>query len=128
MFLLRSVVFFCLGFGPVGWFATTQYGSAGATLAWSVPVGVVVMVSARVVRKLLRKDLTSEIRKEDLLMEKGTVIVSIGKGQMGKVRVSIGGVYADRFAKASDPETRISTGTEIRVIEATEEFVLVEPE
>ena len=128
MFLLRSFVFFCLGFGPVGCFATTQYGSAGATLAWSVPVGVVVMVSARVVRKLLRKDLTSEIRKEDLLMEKGTVIVSIGKGQMGKVRVSIGGVYTDRFAKASDPETTISTGTEIRVIEATEEFVLVEPE
>ena len=128
MFLLRSFVYFCLGFGPVGLFATTQYSTTGATLAWSLPVGVVTMVIARVIRKLLKKDLTSEIRKEDLLMEKGTVIVSIGKGEMGKVRVSIGGIYSDQFAKASDPEATFSVGTEIRVVEATEEFVLVEPE
>ena len=128
MFLLRSFVYFCLGFGPVGWFATSQYHGVAATLAWSVPVGIVVMFSARIVRKLLKKDLSSEISKEDLLMEKGTVTVSIGKGRMGKVRVSIGGIYTDQFAKASDPNATIGTGTEIRVVEATEEFVLVEPE
>lgn len=128
MTALRSVVYFAVGFGPVGWFATTQYARPAASLAWSVPVGIGVMVSARILRRLFRKDLSSEIKPTDLLMETGTVTVSIGAGAMGKARVVVGGVYVDRFARTNDPEKAIAVGARIRVVDVTDECVFVEEE
>ena len=126
--VLRSLVYFALGFGPVGWFATTQYARPEATLAWSLPVGFAIMILARGLRKLFRKDLSSDVHMTDLLMEKGHVTVSIGKGLMGKARITIGGVYVERFARAKDDETEIRVGTPIRVIDANDECVFVEEE
>ena len=128
MTALRSIVYFAVGFGPVGWFATTQYARPIASLAWSVPVGIGVMVSARILRRLFRKDLSSDIKPTDLLMETGTVTVSIGAGAMGKARVIVGGVYVDRFARAHDPGEEIGVGARIRVVDVTDECVFVEEE
>jgi hypothetical protein len=128
MTALRSIVYFAVGFGPVGWFATTQYARPIASLAWSVPVGIGVMVSARILRRLFRKDLSSDIKPTDLLMETGTVTVSIGAGAMGKARVIVGGVYVDRFARAHDPGEEIGVGARIRVVDVTDECVFVEVE
>jgi membrane protein implicated in regulation of membrane protease activity len=126
--LLRSVVYFCLGFGPVGVFALLTGGTLAFSLLWSVPVGVVVMVGTRLVRRLMRRNLDSQLRTEDFLLEKGVVTVSIGKGQMGKVRVLVGGIYAERFARAQDPQESIPVGTRVRVVDATDECVYVEVE
>ncbi len=126
--LMRSTVFFSVGFGPVGWFATTQYSTPLPTLAWSLPVGLAVMITAKGLRKLFRKDLSSEIRMSDLIMESGTVTVSIGKGQIGKARLMIGGVYVERFSRAHDELTEISVGARVRVIDANDECVFVEEE
>ena len=125
---LRSLVYFSVGFGPVGWFATTQYSNPVATLAWSVPVGVIVLVLARGLRRLFRKDLSSDIKMTDLIMEAGEVIVSIGSGQMGKARISVGGVYVERFARAKDGQTEIPVGSKIRVVDVDQECVFVEQE
>ena len=46
----RAAVYFSLGFGPVGWFALARGEGTGSSLAWSIPVGLFVMVGARLLR------------------------------------------------------------------------------
>ena len=128
MTILRSAVYFTLGFGPVGLFATTQYQSNTATLAWSLPVGLVVMVGTRMLRSFMRRDLSSDIKNEDLLMERGVVTVTIGKGQLGKVKATVGGAYAERFARAKDENSVIPVGSAIRIVDVADDCVYVEEE
>jgi membrane protein implicated in regulation of membrane protease activity len=124
----RSLVHFSLGFGPVGWFALATGETAVASVAWSVPVGVVTLVGGRLLRRIQRSELDSQVTTEDLIMERGQVIVSIGKGQLGKVRVVLEGTYADRFARAANPEDSLPAGTPIRVVDVSDECVYVEEE
>ena len=125
--LLRTLVYFALGFGPVGWFALSQYPSAATTLLWSLPTGAFVAIGTRMLRSFMKKELSSTITKTDLLMEKGEVTVSITEGGTGKVRVILGGVYVDRYAKASD-RSSIPVGSPVRVVDADDEYVYVESE
>ena len=127
MSALRSGVYFCLGFGPVGLFAATQYHSPAATLLWSIPVGAAVMLGTRALRRLASREISSDIGKDDLLMEHGVVTVSIHEGQMGKVRVSVGGRYVDWYARCKT-DAELIVGTRVRVVDATEECVFVEPD
>jgi membrane protein implicated in regulation of membrane protease activity len=124
----RSLVYFSLGFGPVGWFAISQYGLTTRTLAWSLPVGAVVMVGTRMLRSFMRKDLSSDVKEVELIMEKGVVTVSIKNAQMGKVRIIVGGAAIDRYARAMDKEEDLLVGTQIRVVDISDECVLVEKE
>ena len=124
---LRTAVYFSLGFGPVGWFATTQYPSLATTLLWSLPMGVVVAIGTRMLRSFMRRDLSSTITHEDLIMEKGVVTVSIATGQIGKVRVLVGGTYVDRFAKSSESDS-LPVGAVVRVVDSDDEYVYVESE
>jgi membrane protein implicated in regulation of membrane protease activity len=123
----RSVVYFALGFGPAGLFALSQV-SAPRSLAWSIPAGVAVLIGGRLLRKVLRRELDSQISTEELLLEAGEVIVSIAPGSMGKVRIKYGGSYVDRYARAADPNTRIALGTLVRVADISDECVYVEPD
>jgi len=123
---LRTLVYFSLGFGPVGWFALTRYPAAATTLAWSIPSGAVVMVGARLLRRLLRRELDSQVTASDMLMEAGEVTVSIPANQLGKVRIRVGGTYVERFARARDPQVAIRVGTSIRVVDVSDECVYVE--
>jgi membrane protein implicated in regulation of membrane protease activity len=127
--ILRSVVYFSMGMGPVGWFSLARGESNGSSLIWGLPVGLVVMVGARYLRRLMRKELDSQLKDEDFLLEKGEVIVTIEAGRLGKVRVHIGSsAYADRFAKAKDPKENLPVGTKIRVVDLDEECLYVERE
>ena len=47
---------------------------------------------------------------------------------MGKVRVKIGGTYAERFAKSKNPDQSIQSGTNVRVVDVTDECLWVEKE
>ena len=124
---MRNVVYFCLGFGPVGWFATATNMPLLETLAWSGAGGVVVLVLVRLLRGVLRQELNSEIKDSDLLMETGEVTVSIQPGAMGKVRLTVGGSYVDRFAKSRDEEALVP-GTKIRVTDIDDDSIVVEKE
>ena len=125
---VRSLVYFCLGFGPVGWFAIATTARIGESLAWSIPVGLLTVVGTRALRRLMRRELNSEVQTSELLMERGVVIVSIGREQMGKVRVKLGDIYVDRFARSSDPERAIAVGTAVRVTDVSDECIFVGPE
>ena len=122
----RSLVYFTLGFGPVGWFAISQYGFSTRTLAWSLPVGAVVMVGTRMLRSFMKKDLSSDVKEAELIMEKGVVTVSIKNAQMGKVRIIVGGAALERYARAKDKDADLPVGTQIRVVDVSDECVLVE--
>ncbi len=128
MTALRSLVYFSLGFGPVGWFALSTGQSTAMSLAYAAPVGGVVLLGARLLRRVLRSELTSEIKESDLLMEKGTVTVTVNPGQLGRVRVTVGGAYADRYARGKDLEEPLRPGELVRVVEVSDECVYVERE
>ena len=60
-------------------------------------------------------------------MERGTVTVTIEPKQLGRVRIRVGGALVDRYAR-SHSDKAIEPGTEIRVIDITDECVYIEPE
>lgn len=125
---LRNLIYFCLGFGPVGWFALATSNSLTTSFLWSVPVGAAALVGTRALRRFMRRELNSEISTDELLFERGVVTVSIAAGEMGKVRVKLGEVYVERYARAASPEATIRVGTPIRVTEVGDDCVYVEVE
>ncbi|MEE8440553.1 MAG: hypothetical protein V3S41_02435, partial [Spirochaetia bacterium] len=56
---LRNLVYFALGFGPTGWFALETGESVTASLMWGGGVGLVVVAGARILRRVLRSELSS---------------------------------------------------------------------
>ena len=124
----RNVIYFCLGFGPVGWFALATTGDPWRSLAWSLPVGGVALMGTRALRRFMRHELNSEIKSSELLMERGDVIVSIGAGELGRVRIRLGDLYVERFARAVDQALTIRVGTHVRVTDVNDECVYVEPD
>jgi membrane protein implicated in regulation of membrane protease activity len=124
---MRNLVYFSLGFGPTGWFAVATGEPITAALAWSGGVGVVVLGGARLLRRLLRSELSSDVRESDLLMERGEVTVTIVPEQLGRVRIRLGGAYVDRYARSRSNET-LSPGTPVRVVDIGEDCVFVEPD
>jgi membrane protein implicated in regulation of membrane protease activity len=123
---IRSFVYFSLGFGPTGLFATFTGQPVLATLLWSGGVGLVTFGGALVLRRVMRSELSSDVKDSDLLMETGEVTVRVDPGQLGKVRVSLGGSYVDRYAKTHSQEP-IGVGTRIRVTDLGEDCIFVEP-
>ncbi len=126
LLLTRSVVHFSLGFGPVGVFALLTGKSYLVSTAWSVPVGIIALIGGRFLRRIQRHELDSQIRSDEMLMEKGQVLVSIVKGQLGKVRVNLDGVYVERYARAQNPQKSLPVGTTVRVVDVSEECIYVE--
>jgi membrane protein implicated in regulation of membrane protease activity len=125
---LRNIIYFCLGFGPVGWFAVATGNSLLTSLLWSAPIGVGALFGTRALRKFMRRELDSAVKSSELLMEKGEVTVSIGAGELGRVRIKLGEIYVDRFARAATPQTAIHVGTQVRVTDVGDDCVYVEAE
>jgi len=124
--LIRTLVYFCLGFGPVGWFAVATGEPLGATLAWSIGAGAVVLTGAKVLRRLLRSELSSSVKESDLLLERGTVTVTIMPGQLGKARIKLGNAYIDRYARAKENDARIAPGARVQVVDLGTDGIIVE--
>jgi membrane protein implicated in regulation of membrane protease activity len=125
---LRSLVYFSLGFGAVGWFAVATDKSLLASLLWSVPSGIVFALVAKLVKKLQRQELDSQFKSYELLLSVAEVIVPIPKGQIGKVRIEMEGINVERYAKAQNQEDTFAKGENVRVVEVSEDFLYVEQE
>lgn len=122
---VRTVIYFCLGFGPFG-IASTAFGSGAAgSLIWALAGGAGTAVLARLFFRLQRKELDSSIAEEELLFEEATVIAPIADGGMGKVRIRLGQSVAERYALAENPEARFPVDARVQVAQVTDRCVYV---
>lgn len=126
MAALRSMVYFAFGFGVVGWFAVGTGKGALISMLWSIPVGLLFAVTARFLKRLQRHELDSQIRNSELILSQAKVIVSIKKGEMGKIRISLGGVQVDRYARAKNLNDEFPVGETVTVAEVSDEYLTVE--
>lgn len=125
LYYLRIFIYFCLGFGPLGWMAELTGHSALSTLLWAVPGGLVSAAIANAVFKFQRKDLDSSIQVEDLFLGKARVIVPISRGGMGKVRIAFGQSVTERYAMAENAEENLPTDAEVEVVRVTDDCIYV---
>jgi hypothetical protein len=126
--MLRSLVYFSFGFGPIGWIAFGMSGSALGSLLWSIPAGILFAGGGIALRRIQRSVLDSQIRDEEMLMEKAEVIVPIEAGKIGKVRAVINGMYVERFAKAQEAGDSYAMGATVRIVTIADDFVVVSDE
>jgi membrane protein implicated in regulation of membrane protease activity len=125
---LRTLVYFCLGFGPFG-LAAGAFGSGPVgSVLWSLAGGVSMSVLARLFFRFQRTRLDSSLHDEELLMEPGSVIVPIAAGGMGKVRVLFGQSVSERYARAENGSDEFASGDRVVISRVTEECVYVRRE
>ena len=125
---LRSLVYFCLGFGPTGWVAITMGNSAVQSLIWAAPAGVVAFIVAHAFFRFQRTDTDSSLHSEELFFQQATVIVPLTHDTMGKVRVQVGMNVTEQYALAAKSNARFEKGDTVRVANVTDECVYVEHE
>ncbi len=125
---LRTLVYFSFGFGPVGWIVFSTGQSGLSSLLYSIPAGIVFAVAGRLLKRLQTHELDSQVKDAELLMERAEVLVTIGSGQMGKIRVDLDNTYIERYAKAKDNTAVYPVGTEVRVVSLTDEYLIVSDE
>jgi len=124
MTALRSTVYFSLGFGATGWFASGQM-SALLSLPISVGVGMLTWLIAKWVRRLQRSELNSQIRDSDLLMAEALVTLPISYHTIGKILMQHENRRVERYAKALDRNDHFPKGSRVRVLEVADDFFYV---
>lgn len=123
---LRSLVYFCLGFGPTGWVALTMGNSAVQSLIWAAPAGLVAFVLAHAFFRFQRTDTDSSLHAEELYFQPATVIIPLTHDTMGKVHLQMGMNVTEQYALAAEPDARFEKGDTVRVTNVTPECVYVE--
>jgi hypothetical protein len=84
--VLRFLVYFSLGFGPIGFIGTLLSYPWWEILLVALGLGTITSLMAFWVKRLLGKTTDSQVHNKDMIMEKATVTVSISPGEIGKVR------------------------------------------
>ncbi len=124
----RHLVYFFLGFGPVGIAATLSGLGGSALILWPLAAGIGADVIGISLRGLMKKELNSSFTRADLIMCNATVLVSIMPGELGKVRVKVGGAYSDRYAKFKDDSASAKPGDVLLVVDVDDEYLICEKE
>ncbi len=122
---IRTLVYFCAGFGPLGLAARAFGANTLTTLAWAVPGGLVIAAIARAFFRFQQRDVDSTLHDEELLYEVAHVTVPISGGNMGKVRIRIGQSVAERYALAEQPEEDFGDEDLVQIVRVTDECVYV---
>lgn len=122
---LRLLVYFCLGFGPMGWAAMGSGWGALRALALAAPVGVAVVFLAQAFFRFQRKDTDSQMVPAELVAQDAIVLVALDDKTMGKVRVQVGMNVSDLYALASRPGQAYEKGRHVRIVRVTDECVFV---
>jgi membrane protein implicated in regulation of membrane protease activity len=122
---LRLLVYFCLGFGPVGWVAMSSGRSALLSVLLAAPVGIGAVFLAQAFFRFQRKDTDSRVKPDELIARDATVIVPLDATNMGRVRVKVGMNVEDLFALAADRDRRYEKGEPVRITRVTDECVYV---
>lgn len=123
---LRNFVYFSAGFGGMGFFAMLGGKKAIPSLYWSIPFGLVVLIIVRLLKRIQRSTLDSQVDPSMFLLEEAEVIVKIEQGQMGKVRLHFGGTITDYFALMNGMDESAFVGERVRVTEVLKDHLVVE--
>ncbi|MFW5807714.1 MAG: hypothetical protein ACOC2H_08950 [Spirochaetota bacterium] len=123
---LRTLVFFCAGFGTVGTFAILTGESPLSSIIWSIPVGVVTVLIFQFFKNLQQKSLDSSFSDQELVNLQGSALLPLSDGSPGKVRISFGRLEVVRYANVHKPDVTIEKGDRIRVVRVDDDFVYVD--
>ena len=122
---VRIGVYFALGFGPLGLVAEATGAGGLSSLFWAAPGGVAAAFLARAFFRFQQQDIDSSIKEDELLLERAHVIVPLSNRDMGKVRVKMGQIVAERYALAEDEWESFRTDEVVEIVRVTDECVYV---
>ena len=94
---LRTIVYFCLGAGPMGLFASLRGQGLAETILWALIAGFLIAVIARTLRKAVRKGLIGKARIRKYGREMDVYVRlrsgSAAKGELVRLEERRGGEY-----------------------------------
>lgn len=123
---LRFWVFF-LAFGGGTGYALEQLGrSQTMSMLAALGVGWIAgAVAVAVVSRLSKNSVSSAVAGSELVGTTGTLVLPIGPGQPGKVRVDVKGRAEDFVANGVDENLSLPTGTAVMVVSEGERGTLL---
>ena len=127
MNVLRSAVYFSLGFGPTGLFASFSGLSRTSGLLWAFGVGAAMMILARLLKRVIRKDTDSSIKPDELLQEKGVLLLPLEGGEISKAVVRQYGRETEIYVKCKNTEIKFPKGKEIIIEDYDNDVYWVRP-
>ncbi|PWE00941.1 NfeD family protein [Marinilabilia rubra] len=122
---LRTLVYFCAGFGVTGVFAILTGESTLSSLLWSIPVGLGTVLVFKLFRRIQQNKLDSSFADKELVNMKGEALLPIEGQQMGKVRIQFGSLTLERYAKLASNNQSINKGDRIVISNVDKEVVYV---
>ncbi|QQO11191.1 hypothetical protein [Breznakiella homolactica] len=126
MGILRFLVYFALGAGPTGLFALLTGHTSAESLVWGGAAGLAVAVLAKLLRKLIRRDLDSSIKPSEFLMEKAEVTVPVLPGKTGKAVVRQFGKETEIYIRSKDASRSFPRGSSVRIVDYDDSSYWVE--
>lgn len=114
---LRFWVFF-FAFGGGAGLALTKLGSSEVVAgAGAVAIGWIAgAMAVTVIRSMTRSSVSSEVTPSELVGTTGTLVLPIGPGQPGKVRVDIKGRMEDFVASLVEEGGNLPTGSTVLIV------------
>lgn len=122
--LLRLVVYFALGFGPMGLIAIVLGTGALFSLLLAIPVGALACVLYRSFIRFQGRDLDSTVHDRDLIGHQAKVLVAIHPDEIGRVRVTLAQMVCDRYA-TSDSNDFIPKGALVDILAINDRGLVV---
>jgi len=127
MNVLRGTVYFSLGFGPTGLFASFSEQSRTSGFLWAFGVGIITLICARLVRRLIRRDTDSSIKPDELLQEKGVLLLPLEGELISKAAVRQYGREIEIYVRSRDKNINLLKGKEIIIEEYDNDVYWVIP-
>jgi len=127
MNVLRNAVYFSLGFGPTGLFASSSGLPATQGLLWALAAGAVMMILARFIKRLIRRDLDSSIKPDELLQEQGVLLLPLEGGEISKASVRQYGRETEIYVRCRDKESKLPKGEKIIIEEYDNDVYWIKP-
>ena len=127
MNLLRSAVYFSLGFGPTGLFANFTGLSRTTGLIWAVAAGAAMIILARLLKKIIRRDLDSSISPDELLQEKGILLLPLEGENISKAAIRQYGREIEIYVRCSDKNSKLPKGKEIIIEDFDNDVYWIKP-
>lgn len=122
--VLRLIVYFTLGFGPMGLVAIVLGTGALLSLVLAIPAGIITCVMYRSFIRWQRKDVDSTVYERDLVGHQAKVLFAIYPNETGRVRITLAQRVCDRYA-TSDSNDFIPKGALVDVLAATGDSLVV---